>query len=58
MRTDESSPVQTRIDISEQEWKDIRKEAVDRDMTSSKWLGVLVRAGRECIIDKEREGVA
>lgn len=38
-----------RAKISDEEWAEIRKEAIDRDLTTGEWVATLLRAGRECV---------
>jgi len=47
-----------RSKLSKAEYADIRKEAIDRGLHVGEWVAQLIRAGHECIIEREKEGVA
>jgi hypothetical protein len=47
-----------RANISEQEWAEIRKQAIDRSVTNAEMVADLLRAGLECLPPIKKEEVA
>lgn len=54
--TEQSTLIRSKL--SKAEYAEIRKEAIDRGLHVGEWVAQIIRVGRECIIDKEKEGVA
>lgn len=52
-QTDSRKPIIVRADLTDEEWAAIRKEAIDRKQTNSRYIGDLIRAGRACLPDRE-----
>lgn len=47
-------PIMVRADLTEEEWREIRQEAIGRDSTTSRYVGELIRAGKESLKTKEK----
>ncbi len=51
--TEPTEPIMLRARLTESEWARIRKEAIDRRLNTSEFVGRLIRAGLECLPAEE-----